>query len=74
MARTIDLDKIQAANEKLESNPDRLAKVNEELKKFFATLGVDLNDNERRYFLSEVITEAHGDRAGFGCSNVGYCP
>ena len=67
--RVINIGKVEAAIEKIEANPDLIKGVNDELAKFWGTLGIDLNDGERQYLVTQLASKPE-NRWNAGCGNV----
>jgi len=68
--RIINLDKVEAAIEKTEANPNLLKAVNAELAKLWENMGIELNVSERQYLLAQMASKAEvKSRENNGCQN-----
>lgn len=71
--RTIDLDKVLAAVEKIQANPGMLDGLNAEITKLFDGLGMDLNGAEKQTVLTEMVQKSENRLnvgCGGGCANL----
>lgn len=66
MGNVVDLDKVQAARERIEANPNLLDRVNAELKEMFEALGIELTGAERQFLLMDLVTKVE-NRLNVGC-------